>query len=271
MKYRVLAILLTFATFLTIIVNALANILPFNGQTTEVISDKYFNYFTPAGITFAIWGVIYLGWIAFTAYFWLARSSAARERLERAVPWLILSSVANSSWLVLWHYEQLGLSVLVMLVILGSLIKTYLELNTDSVGVKLPKASQRKSMSTQNLPMAFSWLARLPISIYLGWISVATIANVAGALTQGGFTQNGESWGVVMILVAVVLSLVMLIRHSDVAFVLVVIWAALGIGLNFIASSYIITITSFAAVAILAVGLILVGIMQLLARLDKSV
>jgi hypothetical protein len=264
LKYRILAILLTFSTVLTIIVNALANVLPFNGQTTEVISDKYFNYFTPAGITFAIWGVIYIGWIAFTAYFWLARSAAARARLERAVPWFLISSVANSSWLVLWHYEQLGLSVLVMLVILGSLIKTYLELNSVSRGSK-------KTKTSEHLPMAFSWLARLPVSIYLGWISVATIANIAAALTQGGFTQNGESWGVIMILVAVVLSLVMLIRHSDVPFVLVVIWAALGIGLNFIASSYLVAITSFAAVAILAVGLILVGIMQLLSRLDKSV
>ncbi len=262
MKYRVLASILTLSVLLTIAVNALSNVLPFNGQTTEVISDKYFNFFTPAGITFAIWGVIYIGWIALSLYFWLARSAEARTHLEKAAPWFILSGIANSAWLILWHYEQLGLSVLVMAVILGSLIKTYLALNPER---------ELRGTGQQMMPLAFSLFARLPISIYLGWISVATIANIAAALTQGGFTSNGESWGVIMIAVATILAISMLIRRSDVAFVLVVIWAALGIGLNFVTSSYLIAIAAFAAVFVLCVGSVLVGIMQLLSRLDRSV
>src|SRR5512137_3017840 len=112
----------------TIVVNALANILPINGQNTGQISDRFHVYFVPAGYVFSIWGLIYLGLIAF-AIFQALPSQRENLRLRKTGWWISLGGLANIAWIFLWHYEQFPLTVIAMLVLLGSLILTYLSLD----------------------------------------------------------------------------------------------------------------------------------------------
>jgi len=245
------ALLVSLIVLATIFVNYLSNALPINGQNTVVISDRYFTFFTPAGFTFAIWGVIYVGLITYAIYHWLNLKNKKQEWLEKAVPWFVLANVANMLWLITWHYEQLGLSVLVMLVILGSLIKTYLLVN------------DKKVPNTQ----AIKLMVQTPISIYLGWISVATIANIASTLTQAKFSGFGidpQLWSVALIAVATLLGITMLARRGDVAYVAVLIWATYGISRNFVEKSPLVSMTATAAA-------VLLGVMVLALSLRKRV
>ncbi len=207
------------ATVGTIILNLLANIIPYGGQQTAVISDKYLTYFTPAGYVFAIWGVIYIGLIAYALYH-LQLQMGKYDWWKPAVPWFVLAAITNVSWLFAWHYEQLGLSVIIMVGFLVTLIKVYLHLEIG----KYPVSAKTK------------WMVHMPISIYLGWVSVALIGNIAAALVQSGWDGFGVSpvlWSVIMISIAVALSQTVLWLRNDYAFACVAVWAILGIGERF--------------------------------------
>lgn len=200
---------------LTIIVNGAAEALPFNNISTAAISDKYHTLFTPAGYVFAIWGIIYIGWLAYSIYPYLNREQN-HDWMLPAFPYYIVSAVANMLWLVLWHYEQLGLSVVVMLVLLFSLVQVYRKLE---IGV-YPASTKTK------------WMVHVPMSIYLGWISVATIANISAFLTQiewNGFGISEATWAIILVVIATLLGCVMLLRRKDYAFAAVLVWALLGI------------------------------------------
>ena len=196
----------------------MANTLPINGKTTGDISNQFEVYFTPANYVFAIWGLIYLGLAALAVYQALP-SQRGNPRLARSRPWLALSGAANIAWLLLWHYECFPLTLLAMLAILGLLILTYLRLE---IGLTRVDRSER-------------WLVQLPISIYLGWISVATIANATVLLDYlgwGGWGISAEAWTLIMIAVAAVLGWTMALRRGDVAYPLVLIWAFAGIAIR---------------------------------------
>src|SRR5574338_36751 len=115
-------------------VNILASALPLNGQNTGEISDRFKVFFVPAGYVFAIWGVIYIGWIAFAIY--QARASQKENpRLRRLGYAFALSGIFNAAWLFCWHYNYFGLSVLVMLTLLALLIVSYLRLDVGRTPV----------------------------------------------------------------------------------------------------------------------------------------
>src|SRR5512141_1871073 len=115
------------SVLLALLVNILASALPLNGQNTGEISDRFKVYFVPAGYVFAIWGIIYIGWIAFAIY--QALPAHRQEPRLRALGYLFaLSGIFNAAWLFCWHYNRFGLSVLVMLVLLGLLIASYVKL-----------------------------------------------------------------------------------------------------------------------------------------------
>ena len=207
----------------TLTVNGLANALPINGLNTGQISDFFEVYFVPAGYVFAIWGVIYLALIAF-GVFQALPAQRQNPRLRAAGWWIALSGLANSTWIFLWHYQQFPLSLVVMLVLLASLIVVYLRLGTG-----------RGSVSASE-----NWLARVPFSIYLGWITVATVANATAVLDYlnwNGFGLAPEIWmGVMLAAVLVIVALVNL-RHRDLAYTLVILWALAGIGVKHAAVS----------------------------------
>ncbi len=117
-----------FSVVFALTVNILASTLPLNGQNTGEISDRFQVYFVPAGYVFAIWGIIYIGWIAFAIY-QLLPTQKESPRLRNPGYLFALSGVFNAVWLFCWHYNLFGLSVLVMLTLLGLLIASYLKLN----------------------------------------------------------------------------------------------------------------------------------------------
>lgn len=199
----------------TLIVNALANILPFNNLNTGQVSNNYPTLFTPAGYVFGIWGLIYLA-LLFFATFQALDAQRDNPRLRAAGWWFVLSCIANMAWLFCWHYLLFPLSMLAMLVLLGSLVMTYQALGTGR----------------SEVPFTERLLAHLPFSLYLGWISVATIANAAVVLTSlnwNGFGLAPQVWTVIVITVAAILgALASLLRH-DWIYGLVLVWAFAGI------------------------------------------
>jgi benzodiazapine receptor len=205
-------------TLATIAVNGLATGLPLNGQSTGEISDRFPSLFTPAGYVFSIWGVIYLGLLAYMVYQALP-AQRTNPRL-RAIGWLyVISGVANSVWIFLWHYNQFALSLVVMLVLLASLIVIYQRLSPWRAAVT---AGER-------------WTTHIPFSIYLGWITVATVANAATVLLDigwdGGFFPP-MAWSLAMIAVATLIGLFFAMIKRDVAYVAVLVWAFAGIAVK---------------------------------------
>ena len=195
--------------------NYAANALPIGGRTTGEVSGLFPNLFTPAGFTFAIWGVIYLlliGFVVFQARFWGRPLPACL----RGIGWLFaLSCLANAGWLVAFHHLRIGLSMLLMLALLACLMAIYQRLGADG-----PTSAGER------------WLVRLPFSVYLGWVAVATIANASILLTTLGWPHAPERaglWTVAVLAAAVGLALLALWRRRDVAFALVVAWALFGI------------------------------------------
>ena len=208
-------IIIVIAVVATIVVNALANILPLNGQETGAISDRFAIYFVPAGYVFSIWGLIYLGLIAY-AIFQALPAQRENPRLRSIGGLFLLSSVANIAWIFLWHYEVFVATLPVMLVLLGSLIALYLRLGTGRTPVS----------------RAETWMVRVPFSVYLGWITVATVANATQLLYFLGWNGGAlgpEVWTVIMLAVAVLLAWLMAITRRDVAYLLVLVWAFIGI------------------------------------------
>src|SRR5512137_1879593 len=237
---RQFSVLLT--VLATLIVNVLANALPLNGLNTGQISDRFHVYFVPAGYVFAIWGVIYLGLIAFTIFQALP-SQRENPRLRAIGWWASLGGLANIAWLFLWHYEQFVLTLVAMVTLLATLIVTYLRLGTGRSSV----------------PAAERWAVRLPFSIYLGWITVATVANVTEVLDYAGWDRFGiapEIWmGIVLAAVLVITALINFTRR-DVAYSAVILWALAGIAVKFagVAAVSIPTWSTFGLVALTLAG-----------------
>jgi translocator protein len=231
---------------LALAVNILASALPLNGQNTGEISDRFQVYFVPAGYVFAIWGVIYIGWIAFAIY--QARSSQKENpRLRRLGFAFALSGVFNAAWLFCWHYNNFGLSVLVMLALLALLIVSYLRLDVGQMAV----TGMEK------------WSVDIPFSIYLGWITVATVANITDYLYGVGWAGFGilpQVWAVMMIVVASLLGALMTVLRRDSAYVFVLAWSFAGIGVKQAATPVVAT-TAWAA-AVLMLGLAIFSIVQ---------
>lgn len=203
---------------LALTVNALAVLLPLNGQDTGEISDRLPTYFTPAGYVFSIWSLIFLGWIAF-AIFQALPAQRENPRLRNIGYLFALSHVANATWLFCWHYNYFGLSVLVMLTLLGLLIATYLKLNDPRNGANGME----------------KWAVDRMLSVYLGWISVATIANIATwlySIQWDGFGIAPQTWAVIMIVIATLLTAWMTFARRDGAFVAVFVWAFAGIAVK---------------------------------------
>jgi hypothetical protein len=203
------------ALVLTLAVNWAANGLPLNGRNTAQISDSFEVLFVPAGYVFAIWGLIYALLIGYVAYQALP---AQREnpRLRRVGYLFALSCLLNAAWLFAWHYGYVPLSLLLMLSLLTTLIATYRRLD-----IGRPGGAGRER-----------WLLDLPFSVYLGWISVATVANAAVTLVDAGWNGGDAGpvpWTLVMLAVGAALGLAMAWLRHDVAYVLVLVWAYLGI------------------------------------------
>jgi len=257
-KKRLLQIGNILAIIITILINTLAVILPLNGKTTQELSDALPNLFVPAGITFSIWGIIYILWIVFAIY--QARDIFKKDEID--MPFLqqisvlfIVSSIANSAWIFLWHYEYVGVSLLMMIVLLLSLLALYVRLN---IGRSIVSMTERLCV-------------HVPSSIYLGWIAVATIANVTAFLVSinwDGFGISALNWTITIIAVGTLLTILMLALRKDIAFSLVVLWAFFGIWMKQSDTTIDINIATTITIAIIliAFGLLAVLGYQLISK-----
>lgn len=246
------------AVIAAVAVNTLANALPFNGVTSKQVSDFYPSLFTPPGYVFSIWGVIYALAILFMVY--QARPSQRSEVYLSQIGFLyLLSSVANISWLFIFHYSYglpnlFALSLVPMAVLFLALLAIY----------------QRLGIGKNKVTSAHKVAVHLPISIYLAWITLATIANTASVLNTliPNIPQQTQAlWTSLVIVVALVITVLVVLTRRDFAFGLVVIWASVGIAVNRIAIPVIFATSALTAVIVallilLAPFLKRVGIME---------
>jgi hypothetical protein len=206
------------AVVATITMNILANALPLNGQNTGEISDRFKVFFVPAGYVFYIWGLIYVGFIAFAIYQALP-AQWANPRLHRIGYLFTLSCLANIVWLFFWHYNLFSATILAMLALLLLLIAIYLRLD----------------IGRQRVSAAEKWCVDIPFSIYLGWINVATIANATDLLYYwkwSGWGITPETWAFIMLVAGLIISSAVSLTRGDAAYLLVIVWAYVGIALK---------------------------------------
>ncbi len=191
---------------LMIVMNYLANAIPLGGKTTGELSAQYPNLFVPAGITFSIWGVIYLLLLVFC----VLQFTSGKKELVSAIGWLFAAScLLNSLWIIAWHYEKLLLSLVIMLMLLAVL--TIINFRLAGFPAGITKAA---------------------FGIYLGWICIATIANVTALLVAAnwqGWGLSQETWAVVMVLAGAVITILVIQNYRNPFAGLAVIWALGGI------------------------------------------
>ena len=239
----------------TVIVNYLAVALPLNNKTTEELSEQYPNLFVPTGLTFSIWGIIYLLLAIFIVYqlFYAFRKSTQNSSfIEKIGILFFISSLANLSWVFAWHFELVSLSLLLMLILLGSLMTIYVKL-------QIGRSDSSKSEK---------YIVHLPFSVYLGWITIATIANTTALLVNLGWNRFGLSeqfWTVAVIIVSMVISLTILFYRKDIFYCLVVIWALLGILIKRITVDAV-PVQSVITVVIIGLTIISIGVIVQIIR-----
>ena len=200
-------------------------------------------YFTPANYVFAIWGVIYLLLLGFTVYQTLP-TQRENPRLQRIGYLPALAGVLNSGWIFLWHYNLFELTVPVMIGLLITLITIYLRLD---IGRASPTPREKLLMN-------------IPFSVYLGWITIATIANVTALLYDlnwNGFGISPEAWTVAILLIGAAIASALIFTRADIAYTLVIVWAYAGIvvkqsGVPIVAGTAVLGALVVAAVLIVA-------------------
>lgn len=192
-----------------VVMNYLANALPINGKTTGELSDAYPNLFVPAGITFSIWGVIYLMLLLFV----LLQFRESNKEIVQQLGWLFtIGCMLNSLWIVAWHYQWLPVSLVIMLGLLATLVVINISLKGQPVSI-----------------------TKAAFGIYLGWICIATIANVTALLVNykwGGWGLSEQVWTIVMIAIGASIVLITQVRLSNPFIGLAVVWAFLGIAIK---------------------------------------
>lgn len=213
-----LKIIVAVTYLLMVTMNALANILPINGLNTGQISDSFENLFAPAGITFSIWGVIYLMLLLYVIYqfgFFQDKSDPYKEELFRTIGiYFAISSVLNTFWILAWHYLFIEVSLVLIIGVLICLI--FINQHTKSA----------------NIGLKDKFFIRLPFSIYFGWLTVATIANVTTLLVKlgwNGFGVGEDIWTIIILVVGLIIAVLTILKNRDFFYGAVIIWAYIGI------------------------------------------
>ena len=173
---------------------------------------------TPAGYVFSIWGIIYI-LLGIFAVFQALPSEQVKD-FQKRIGWVfVLSCLFNIAWLFLWQFEYLSVSCVLMFLLLATLIAVYLRL-------KIGKST---------VPLREKLAVHVPFSVYLGWITIASIANVTVTLVSvnwDGFGISPETWATLIIIVALLITILVAATRKDVAYGLVIIWALVGIAVK---------------------------------------
>ncbi|WP_318240733.1 tryptophan-rich sensory protein [Sporosarcina gallistercoris] len=217
-KFGKMSVVVLVTYVLMIVMNYLSNALPLNGMTAGEVSDSYSNLFAPAGYTFAIWGLIYV-LLAFhvvyqLGFFRSGERSDVTQLMQKIAVYFSLSSVANALWIVAWHYGKLEVSIVLMIIILVSLILI------NGMTVKADLSFKEK------------FFIRLPFSVYFGWITVATIANITAyfvSIDWDGFGLSDQTWTVIILIVGTAIGIATLLKNWIASYGFVLVWAYVGI------------------------------------------
>lgn len=192
-----------------LLMNYLANALPLNNKTTGELSDSFPNLFVPAGLTFSIWGVIYLLLLVYC----VVQFTGSGRVVISDISWLFgISCILNAIWIIFWHYGKLPLSLIIMIGMLVTLILI--------------------NISIRELPFG---IIKATFGVYLGWICIATIANVTALLVNlkwNGFNIQQETWTIIMIFIGAVLIGLTVYRLKNPFIGLAVVWAFIGIAIK---------------------------------------
>jgi len=230
----------------TVIINLLANALPFNGVTTGDLADAYPNLLVPAGYVFSIWFIIYVLIGLFAIYQAKDLFKSEKEELpfiEKIGPYFILAAIGNISWIFFWHYQVFFLPLIAILVLFFSLLMIYKRLN----------------IAASDAPRNEKIFIHLPISVYFGWLTVATVAQITALLVETGFPSFGilaEILTILVIAVLVLIGLLTIFTRRDIAYGLVLVWASVGIFVKQLALNLLIAIAGLIAAIIIAIGII---------------
>lgn len=235
------------ALIITILVNYVGNAGIFNGSTMATVSERYANFFTPAGYAFSIWGLIYLGLLGFVLF--TGRSLFTNKQADPIlfkIRWLfVLTCLANSLWVVTWLNDYLGLSVIIMIALLAGLLRIVLITR----------------MEWDYRPLSRYLFVLLPFALYAGWISVALIANAAAWLTKinwDGWGISAVAWTLIMIAIAVLANLFMVVARHLLAYGLVGIWALIAIAVaNTTAGSSAVVYACYTAAGIIFLSIVI--------------
>ena len=227
-----------FAFIFMVLINGLAGSTTLlGGKNTAEISNANLTLITPAGYVFSIWGIIYVLLGIFVVFQALPRER--EKEYHGKIGWLfILSSIFNIVWLFLWQFEYLVFSVILMFLLLASLISIYLRLDIGKSQVGL----------------AEKITVHLPFSTYLGWITIASIANVAVTLVSigwNGFGISPETWATIIVVIALLITVLVIVTRKDIAYGLVIIWAFLGIAVGQSSNQNIVTLNQVSAIIVL--------------------
>lgn len=220
-KIRGLAILNVISFLIHLLVVYLTQFKIINTKDVGEISDQYPSLFTPAGFTFAIWGIIYTWLSIFCIYhvvmaFKRNKENGANRDTHRIGYLFIINNLATAAWLIAWTSEQLALSVILIFLQLFSLAIIHRRLHIHS-RYRNPGAKTA---------------TELPLSVYFGWISLATIANVSSWLVSvrwDGFGISAITWTIIMVVVAAIIGIAMILIRRNIAYGIVLMWGLYGI------------------------------------------
>jgi hypothetical protein len=237
----------------TLAVNALANIVPINGFQTGDISNSIPNLFVPYAPTFAIWALIYVALIISVIYQWMiVNNQEKRHHIEVLGLYFSFANILNALWIISWHYLRIVTSLIIMLLLLYFLILLY---------VRVHKLEG---------PLSYNITIRFPISLYLGWITIATAANVTTLLVSIGWNNFGLApyiWAIGLITVATIINILVAFIWKDIWFPLVGIWSLFGIyQKRMIESNHINTMVALAAL----IGLVFIAFSVVITLIIKG-
>jgi translocator protein len=200
--------------FLTLGVNYLGSSGVINGKSQSDISDEYTTLISPAPFTFSIWGVIYSLLLITLAYLFAKRKDARIGKLVLLIsPLFIVSCLCNMGWMVVFSYERLGLSTLLIFGMLFSLLTIV----------------ERIYKHRFEFP---STLTGLSFTFYGSWVFIATIVNISLFLVQlgwNGFGLSDSVWTIIVLIFAIAFVLFYLARYNNATFPIPIAWAFYGI------------------------------------------
>jgi hypothetical protein len=234
------------AVIVTIAINLLANIVPFGGNTTGDLAENYPNLFVPAGYVFSIWFIIYVLIVIFAFYQAKDLFKSEKEDLpfiEKISIFFIIGSLGNILWIFFWHYEVVIGAMISILILFISLLIIYVNLE-----IGISEAPRNEKL-----------YVHLPISVYFGWLTVATVAQIVALLVDLGVPSLGllaELLTVMVIVVVLLLALINLYTREDIAYNLVIVWASIGIFVKQLPSNLLVSITALIAALIVGIYII---------------